>query len=369
MLTTQEFLRNGKTLANLGEELGIISKVHPTLPLVLLNYSQLNSPKLHPIIRECRCLVLELNTWNLVSRSFFRFYNFGEALEVTKYFNWSDFSCMEKVDGSLVNLFYYGERWIATTRGSWAEGELAETTWANAFLRAFDIQDLQELDYHLPRKFSYALEFCSPFNKVVRHYHAPNMYLLSAFDGEEELNGTTVKALWEENRDLFSYPQTYHFHNIEEIQAFIYKTSLTDKTWEGIVCRDNENRRIKVKSPTYLALHHLHDNGNIFLTKNLIPIVLAGEIDEILVNFPEVSSKLNEVKATVDKAYKELEQLWESTKLIENQREFAEAILSRTKLASILFTVRKTRRSLEAVWSESADLLLKVLFGGEATKD
>lgn len=78
MLEVQTYLRGGKTIDDLESELGIKAIAHPTLPLVILNYNQIESPKRNSIVRECRGLVLEVGTWNVVARSFQRFFNFGE---------------------------------------------------------------------------------------------------------------------------------------------------------------------------------------------------------------------------------------------------------------------------------------------------
>jgi hypothetical protein len=77
MLAVQEYLKT-KTLDNLHDELAIEINRHDTLPLAILNYNQIKSPKKHPIVLECRGLVLEIETWKIIARSFPRFFNFGE---------------------------------------------------------------------------------------------------------------------------------------------------------------------------------------------------------------------------------------------------------------------------------------------------
>ena len=68
MLEVQKFLsehqgNSTEVLEGLKAFVGVDYKLHPTLPLVILDYSQINSPKLHPIVLECRGLVLEMGTW------------------------------------------------------------------------------------------------------------------------------------------------------------------------------------------------------------------------------------------------------------------------------------------------------------------
>src|SRR6185436_4501314 len=90
-LEVQKVLRSGKTPEELMAELGLRFAYHPTDPLVILNYDQIESPKTHSIVRECRSLVLEMGTWNCVSKSFNRFYNWGEVQDEMKLFRFDDF--------------------------------------------------------------------------------------------------------------------------------------------------------------------------------------------------------------------------------------------------------------------------------------
>lgn len=82
--------------------------------LVVLNYCQINSDKNLTITQECRSLVLEIGTWKVVSRSFDRFFNYGETqcpdVKV------EDLVAFEKVDGSLIGIFHYQGEWLYRTR-------------------------------------------------------------------------------------------------------------------------------------------------------------------------------------------------------------------------------------------------------------
>src|SRR5574344_1742136 len=47
--------------------------------LVLFKYSQIDSDFFNPIVRECRGIILEKDTWRVVAYPFKKFFNFGEA--------------------------------------------------------------------------------------------------------------------------------------------------------------------------------------------------------------------------------------------------------------------------------------------------
>lgn len=81
----QKFLRSGynEPLKCLEVELGIKCKRHPRYPnLILFVYDQIDSPKVHPIVRSARGHILdEDNNWEHVCRPFDRFLNWGEAVD------------------------------------------------------------------------------------------------------------------------------------------------------------------------------------------------------------------------------------------------------------------------------------------------
>lgn len=95
-------------LEKLVEEFSIKVSIDERFPdLRVLNYNQIDSPKNHPIVRECRSLVVkeesDSGTYSVVSRAFNRFFNQGEN-DVT--FKLEDLTIYEKVDGSLISVFY-----------------------------------------------------------------------------------------------------------------------------------------------------------------------------------------------------------------------------------------------------------------------
>ena len=84
-LHVQKFLRNN-SLKDLNEKFGIKVKEHDHF--VGLNYHQIKSPKSHPIVMECRSLRLHKDeNWTVASRSFDRFFNYGETPELYQNFD------------------------------------------------------------------------------------------------------------------------------------------------------------------------------------------------------------------------------------------------------------------------------------------
>lgn len=66
-------------LEKLKQEFSIVVTDYPDR--VVLNYSQIESPRFHIICDECRALILRKSDWSVMARSFDRFYNWGEGVE------------------------------------------------------------------------------------------------------------------------------------------------------------------------------------------------------------------------------------------------------------------------------------------------
>jgi hypothetical protein len=366
MLNVQEYLKS-KSLDELHTELGIEVCKHDSLPLVILNYNQIESPKTHPVVRECRGLTLDTRDWSIVGRAFSRFFNWGEMADEMPLFNWSKATAFEKVDGSLILFYFFEGAWRVNTRGSFGGwpifgkewqakyfGKPMTFTWTDGILEALGMKSLDELKAVLDPSLTYVCEFCSLWNKVVRDYPTPTVYNLSAFKGEEEVG--------QQNVPCFKAVRSYPLVSADDVQRFV--SEHPESTFEGCVVKDDENRRWKIKNPRYLTLHKMKGgNGDaLYQPKNIIPWVMQGDEAELLTYYPELSPLVGEVKETLDGHYKELESLWNATKHLAVQKDFALAIVGKTKLKAILFNARKKGITLKEEWRESADYLLKCLF-------
>jgi hypothetical protein len=374
MLAIEQYLTQGKTFDDLINEYSLKATYHPTLPLVILNYNMIKSPKLAAVTREARGIVFDTNTKKLVAKGFDRFFNWGEVEEEMRRFDFNNFTTTEKLGGSYVLLYCYNGQWMANTRSTFGLDKINDMpiTWWQGFCQALGIASIQELDKILGRGYSYVCEFCSPYNKVVREYKTPQMYLLAVFKGEEEVSSSVINAIAyfiSLNQLPLLRPEEYKFSNTFEIINFLNHNSTNDPTFEGVVIRDRNNCRYKIKSPTYLAWHHMKGSGDdLHAPKNLLPFILNDEIDELLTYFPEVTETYYKYKDKIDKAYIELVLLFNECRFIDNQKTFALKIVGKTPFTSILFQVRKkygrhqTIHNLYDEWRNSQDLILKKLF-------
>jgi len=88
---------------------------------------------------------------------------------------------------------------------------------------------------------------------------------------------------------------TFDFNNLDEVLEAA--RSMNPALHEGFVVRDAEFRRLKVKSPQYVALAHLNLKGKLHINaKHMLQIVRTNEGDEFLVHFPEYSNLYQAVR-------------------------------------------------------------------------
>ena len=333
-LPVQTFLRRQYERTEL-DELSRCYGVNSTVKdgLVVLNYDQIESRKGCEVADDCRSLVLREGTWDVVARSFRRFYNLGERPGET--IDWPSAVAQDKLDGSLMVLFHTGSVWTVNTRGSFAEQPMTTggPTWKRVFWDAFDADglDLSDLD----PDFAYSFELCTPWNTVVVYHDKPSVHLLAAFDRDG--SEMTEDGLRETGARV---PDTFHFDTPDAARVFV--ASRPGKSHEGVVVRDGSGRRVKVKSTHYLHYHRLKNNGHGFSVANLVPLVLSGEAGEVAAVFPEARARIERLADRVTEEVERAWAVWEQCCGLESQKDFAIAVQGKTPLTAALFTARKT---------------------------
>lgn len=350
MLKVQEYLRGfdsvDAALDSLYNEFGICNKKNDD-GRVILDYDQITSPKFHPIVRECRGLVLDCNdNWNLVARSFTRFFNYGEGDKTQNYVNLRDdkfhypdddpkFTAGDKEDGSMIILYWFKGKWRVNTRFSFAESKVNESdyTWEELFwIGAAKLDKAQ-----LIQGFTYVFELCSVHNKVVRHYAEPIVYLLTVFRGEKETEQPLeLEAYWLNVK----FPKQYSFYSVDDVINYIKKIESSDATFEGVVIKDAWGNRLKIKSASYLVLHKKLGNRKPSIEDLYMMGITDDGGDEYLAYFPELKEKLDAVKVRRKIIEIKLIAWYEKAKSIESQKEFALTVKD-LDLGFALFAMRK----------------------------
>lgn len=335
--------------AALTEQFGIKEKRHPAFPeLMHLVYCQIASSPFvgHPIVNECRGLILDARTLEVVSHPFHRFYNDGEACATP--IHWPSARVQDKLDGSLTVLYHYAGQWHVATKGSPDAGGPVgghTMTFRDLFWRTWGHQrlGLPDLDPDL----TYMFELTSPLNRVVVAHDDHRLTLLGA---RSRVTGQEFPAsAFPDLNPVREYP----LGDLEAVRAAA--EALNPIAGEGFVVVDRDYNRVKIKSPRYVAIHHLKDT---LTTRGLLEMVKAGEEHEVLTYFPELRAAYEETAARFAALVAELEADYARLAHIDAQKDFAlEAV--KTRWSGALFTVRKGQAASirEALCKVPADKL------------
>lgn len=342
--------------------LGIISdrniKMVQTGSLLKFTYHQLDSPKMDSIVQACRGIVFDLD-FNLVAKSFDRFFNFGEALEITQNFDWSNCTMSEKMDGSIIILFFdkISSTWIPSTKSSFGYGFINSES--KHTFNSLVLELLGNKIYQMDKDLCYTFELCSPLNRVIRVYDEPKLTLLTVFDKETELTNAEIIEI--ANKHSFDLPFYFAFScDKEKVFELIKQKEKNDPTFEGFVLKDKNGLRIKIKTRTYLELHTMKSN---FSRTNLIKYCVCNDSEEILAYIPELKNQVEEVKEEIKNLKVSGYEFWRQHKNIENMKDFALAVKDHP-LSGIFFKLKRTVNpdtNYYDMFYDSPDLIVKIL--------
>lgn len=296
---------------------------------VILNYNMLESPKTDPITIGCRSLTIS-ERGELIARGFDRFFNCNEALDITNKFDWENpITAYDKIDGSFIKIFYWNG-WKIQTRNSFGDAEVQVVengvykgcgySWSDLVKQGLSDSFFSDASTN----YTFIFELTSPYNKVVQTHNEVSVWLLTIFNGLDELSDDEIDTI---GRELgLKRPARHTFYSMAEVKNYISKEASHDKTFEGVVLKDVNGLRLKVKSEAYVALHRLFDNGNVILDKNIVPLILDGEIEEVLSYFPHIKERVTSLKSKIEEYKREVDDHWYVYSDEKSRKKFAQAV-------------------------------------------
>lgn len=350
MLKTVEYLKTC-IYKDLKSEFGI--KVKEYDDRVVLNYSQIDSPKYHPIVKECRALILSKPDHRVLSRAFDRFFNYNEDPNRKK-FNINKAIVDEKIDGSLMSVYHDGQKWQVASRGTaFAEGEVPEgngRTFRDVFIEALN-GDPNDVFKKIDKDLVMIFELVSPETRIVKPYENSEVYLLEVRNRVTGLfHGRPTVYYWDiPYGTKWKYPRTYEFKTWDDCLKASKELPAMD---EGYVAIDDK-WRIKVKNPSYLAIAHLKNNG-VMSEKRIILLVLENDHEEYLGYFPEDQKNFDPYIEAYENMILDIHKHWKQYKDIEEQKEFASAVKD-CHAKHILFGMRNKRKEIYDVIENMTD--------------
>lgn len=347
MLLVQKYLENN-SFGNLARDHGVYASFSKSGHKFSLNYDQIEAKESDPLAQECRGLVLSLEDGSpifgqvgpdgkinrdgiepgktkILAYPMRRFFNAGQGACANVNWNDPNLSIMEKLDGTLIILYYdpFTHAWCAATR-SVPEADLLMDNGIYTFRTLFEkaLKETCGLSFNdytdkLDRYITYCFELTTPLNRIVVKYEDYKVTLLAArqniyivdlsgsFNPEtqqysggnesyslDELDINDIDAV-----DSFGVPKvkTYKYSSLEEIVNWV--STLNPSEHEGVVVRDSNFNRIKIKNAAYVAFSKIRD---VLSTseRNCMELILLEKEDDSIPFLPrEIVDNLLKIKS------------------------------------------------------------------------
>lgn len=294
--------------------------------LFCVTYDMIESTLSDPIVRECRGIILESKTFQVVCRAFDKFFNAQESLgqiDLAKLKEQKEWVCLEKVDGSLIKLYWHPK--LQTWR--WATNNCIDAYDAPVFSsstiqkRSFghilsEMIDIDEITKNLDKSYTYIFELCHPDTIVVLRVDKPSMTYLGRRHCE-----TGKEILSIHDMDTFPNMERPKIYGTSEdggrtvddwVSHFLHRPA-SEGLVEGIVLVGWNSRdqtepyvRVKVKTPSYVSIANM-DMSPSGIRSVLLEAMRTGSADDVLGAFP--IPLINEANVIYDA----LKQAWTTT--------------------------------------------------------
>jgi len=305
----------------------------------LLVYSQYDSDFGVPIVRECRGVIFRNDQdFRPVCVPFFKFGNYGEGY--CPDIDWESARVQEKVDGSIIKC-WHDNGWHVSTKGmiDARRAHLNDDT-DRSYQELFDeAAPKSGLNFDvLDSDCTYMFELIGPDNRVIVPYSESKLIHIGTRNN---------KTLREFDVDIgIEKPKQYPFHSVDECVTAAKALPFNE---EGYVVVDKFWNRVKIKSPAYVAAHHLRNNGVVTVAR-IVDFLSTGEAVEFLTYFPEYTEDVERVqhavRTIIDELASRVAEL--SQRTFENQKEFA-LLVKDDPFSAYFFEWRKNQTPPE-VW-------------------
>ena len=355
-------------------------KIKEDGPYVIFNYDQIHSDFNNPLVREARGIIFRKGKWDYpVCWAFNKFGNYGESYAPD--IDWNTAFVSEKVDGSLIKVWWDGT-WQISTNGTIDAfkadlgdvrmpnfGEYFVQTLTKYYKSCYDFTCILDPDY------TYMFELVGPYNRVVIPYEEPAIYFIGARDkttGEEFYCTKVVAGALGMGR--FKRPMQFKLDSLESCVEAV-ETFGWDE--EGFVVADAWGNRVKIKSPAYVMAHYARNN-NVINRKHLLQVILSNEIAEFLCYAADYKEELEKIQNLMTSFWKVGDEIVKSCQRLYDipKRDYANWVQALPKMYRDLafknYNNIKSTKDYTADWSinkwdeylESFEAFKEELFGG-----
>ena len=232
------------------------------------------------------------------------------AMGPPKSYNFEDFKILNKkndcilqefVEGTMINCFYYDNKWIISTK-SVVGADCSFRKDGKTFLEMFN-EGLDEIGFNLnllDPAYSYSFVLQHPENRIVVPFEKPNVFLVEIYykNGLDMIPQNIYLDCFISLQKYFKFP-TIFTQNFESWDAIELTFKDCDyKTLGCIIKNKNTNERSKIRNKNYEFVRQLRGNSPKiqFVYYNLRK---NHKIGEFLRYFPEYKDKFSELQEQV----------------------------------------------------------------------
>jgi len=326
------------------DELGIMHNIHSIFPnLYLFKYHTLHSPMENPVVQDARGIVLDAdNDWLPVCFPYRKFFNYGEPNAVA--LDWNNVSIYEKVDGSMVCLWYYNDQWNVSTLGM-ADARGRVLGWEITFEELF-WETWKTLGYKLPVPgFTYMFELMTPANIVLVRHKGSRIVL----HGVRKMSHgyPYLEQLPDTAANTFGWECVKLHKNIRTTEGVITACeNIMGTQAEGFVAVDKNFNRLKFKTLSYIRGTRIKNNLSL---KDIIDLVIKGNSDDLALFFPGLAVAFDLVRQRIADLVADIEETYHSIEMIKEDKEFAFEAMN-YPYSGALFCLRKEQISSAYEW-------------------
>ena len=295
-------------------------KVKDRGSLYSLTYHLTHSDLNLEVVKECRGLFLRKGTNKIVAKGFTKFFNAREGKSCLDVINRESARFLEKVDGSLIKLYWDDEHecWTYGTNNmpSAKDASISNQDGAGSS-SSFDdlIREARGYDVDfakLNKLHTYCFELKHPLSQVVVSYQgAKELVFLGAvnIDTMEEKDDRSLAELG--LPDWMLVPREFKFDSIEQC---LEASKVLGSDQEGWVILDKHFNRIKIKGETYSMMLHYsagaRESSN-FTDAQIFKVMCIGEVDEVCANLQHLKPAFVKWQKALDASVETLWLLWE----------------------------------------------------------
>ncbi|KAG2386015.1 hypothetical protein C9374_003164 [Naegleria lovaniensis] len=275
--------------------------------------------------RECRGIIFDEESKEIVCRKFHKFFNINEREETNvEKINWKrGFRVLEKMDGSLVSPVPVQKRASSEEQLGFKFTTMLGFTEVAQLVDDYVFSEMKERQrksyisfckYCIEKEWTPLFEFCSPKQTIVIEYTESSLTLLAIRKNESgeyvEFNEMVklIKNTFSNDIPIVKVWKEFQ-QGLNGDPKNLLKEIYSQQQVEGYVIRFNDGDMYKVKTHWYNSLHGVETSGKSVRDRHIILGILDNTVDDLIASafFAESDHKRNAIQFFRDEVERKLE--------------------------------------------------------------